>query len=162
MSEVVTLPQISAGGVVYRLKNGHPEVVLISVGNPPRWQLPKGMIDRGESAEIAARREVQEEAGVDSELLEPLETIEYWYFANQRGRRVRFHKQVHFFLFRYLTGDPANHDHEVSEARWVDLAEAEEMVRFDSEKKVLRRAKELIQEIENLSPGVQRDDSTGP
>lgn len=41
----------------------------------------------GESAEAAALREVREEAGIECELLEKIETIEYWYVADNRGRR---------------------------------------------------------------------------
>ncbi len=33
-------------------------------------------------------------------------------------------KSVGFFLFRYRSGDMADHDHEVEEARWMPLAEA--------------------------------------
>ena len=44
-------------------------VVLIRRKNPPLgWALPGGFIDRGETAEAAARREVQEELGVRVQL----------------------------------------------------------------------------------------------
>lgn len=135
---------ISAGGVVYRRLEGHTDIILISVGQNPRWQLPKGMVDPGETVEGAARREVREEAGVEADLQAPLDTIEYWFYSVNKDHKQRVHKFVHFYLFEYISGDPADHDHEVNEARWVELDQALAMVRFDSEKRVLRRAKELL------------------
>jgi len=137
--------QVSAGGVVYRRAAGGAEVVIVRVGPKGRWQLPKGIVDEGEKPEETAVREVREEAGVDARIAEPLDTIEYWYVGNERdGRRVRFHKFVHLFLLEYASGNVADHDHEVDEARWVPLAEAAGMLAFDSERKAMNQAAALI------------------
>lgn len=139
--------QVSAGGVVFRAAGDPPkaEVALVKVGPKGRWQLPKGIVDAGESPEQTAVREVREEAGVDGTVVEPLEVIEYWYVGNDRGgERVRFHKYVHFFLLAYHGGDVADHDHEVEESRWVPLEDAEQMLAFDSERKAMRRAAAII------------------
>ena len=140
-----TVRQVSAGGVVYRRGGGDgTEVALIRVG-PQRWQLPKGIVDEGESPELTAVREVREEAGVDARLVAPLEVIEYWYVGNDRdGRRVRFHKFVHLFLLEYEGGDVSDHDHEVDEARWVPAGKAEGMLAFGSERKTMALALELL------------------
>ena len=144
MPKLPTKTQISSGGVAFRELDVHIEVVLISVGAENRWQLPKGLVDNGESPEEAARREVREEGGVDTTLVQSIEKIEYWYVSKQAGEPTRFHKFVYFFLLRYLSGDPAHHDREVNEARWVEIGQAEDMLTFESEKKVLAKAKELI------------------
>jgi 8-oxo-dGTP diphosphatase len=89
--------QISAGGVVFRGDAGSVEVAIVSVGGMNRWQLPKGLVDKGENPEVTAVREAREEAGVSSEVVQPIETIEYWYAGLENGIRVRFHKRVHFF-----------------------------------------------------------------
>ena len=137
---VLTETQISAGGLVVRGSGKEAEVALISVGSPPRWQLPKGLIDKGESPETAAIREVREEAGIDAEIVSLIEKVEYWYQAKRGTERVRYHKFVYFFLMKYLSGDVADHDHEVNEAAWVALAEAETRLAFKSEKGVARKA----------------------
>ena len=137
--------QVSAGGVVYRRAAGGAEVAIVRVGPKRRWQLPKGIVEEGEDPEETAVREVREEAGVDAQVAAPLGTIEYWYVGNERdGRRVRFHKFVHLFLLEYASGDVADHDHEVDEARWVPLGEAAEMLAFESERKAMSQAAALI------------------
>lgn len=142
--KIPTLEQISAGGAAFRLENSKPQVAVVAVKPSRRWQLPKGLIDAGETEEQAALREVREEAGIECEVLEKINAVEYWYFAQNKGERVRYHKFVHFFLLRYLSGDVADHDHEIAEARWVSIDEAIEMLAFKGEKDVVRKAAELI------------------
>jgi len=136
--------QTSAGGVVFRVDKDRVEVVIVSVGGQHRWQLPKGLVDQGENPEITAVREAREEGGVDSEVVEPIETIEYWYAGLENGIRVRFHKRVHFYLLKYVSGDTKDHDWEVNEARWVPIEDAASQLAFDNERRVMDRAQELI------------------
>jgi 8-oxo-dGTP pyrophosphatase MutT (NUDIX family) len=146
MSGVVTKTQVSAGGVVFRRRRRLTEVALISVGEQNRWQLPKGLVDAGESPEDAALREAREETGLDAELIAPIEKIEYWYFSTERGARVRFHKFVHFYLLRFTSGDVRDHDAEVNEARWIEIDEAIEMLAFKGERAIVERAREMIED----------------
>ena len=143
-SRMPTRLQTSAGGVAFRHWRGRLCVALISVGDKRRWQLPKGIVDQDEASEAAALREVREEAGVDTELIELLDKIEYWYVSRERGQAVRFHKFVYFYLLRYLGGDVRRHDHEVHEARWFEIDQAIEALAFANEKEMVRRAKERL------------------
>jgi len=141
MSMMPTRLQTSAGGVAFRHWRGELRVALISVGERRRWQLPKGIVGEDESAEAAALREVREEAGIDAELIELLDKIEYWYVSRERGQMVRFHKFVYFYLLRYTSGDVRRHDDEVNEARWFEIDDAIAQLAFANEKAVVRRAK---------------------
>jgi 8-oxo-dGTP pyrophosphatase MutT (NUDIX family) len=144
VSKVPTRLQFSAGGVAFRKKAGRVEVALISVGESNRWQLPKGLVDKGESTESAALREVREETGIDAVMIERIDKVEYWYVSKDQGSPVRYHKFVYFYLLRYSSGDVLDHDQEVNEARWFDIDDAINKLAFDNEKKIMEKAREMI------------------
>src|SRR6476659_4780781 len=119
--KIRTEQQVSAGGVVYRKRSAGVDVAIIKVGPIIRWQLPKGIVDKGETSEQAALREVREETGLVAKIEAPLEKIEYWYVSGGKSGRVRYHKFVHFYLMKFRSGSTDDHDHEVLEARWVPI-----------------------------------------
>src|SRR5574339_829526 len=144
-ARVTTMDQVSAGGVAFRWRDSDPEIAIVSVKPKLRWQLPKGIVDPGESPEVTAVREVREEAGIETERLGLIETIEYWYRSVRNGKPVRYHKFVHFYLLEYRGGDVSNHDHEVEQSRWVSFDEAIELLEFKSEREVTEKARKLIE-----------------
>ena len=146
-AETITMDQVSAGGVAFRWQGSEPEMVIVSVKPKLRWQLPKGIVDPGETPEITAVREVREEAGIETDLIALIETIEYWYRSTRYGKPVRYHKFVHFYLLEYRSGNVSDHDHEVAEARWVSFDEAIEMLAFESERRAVEKAREMIAEM---------------
>lgn len=127
--------EFSAGGVAVRRFHGRPFVAVITTFKQA-LALPKGHPVAGESAADAAMREVREEAGIETVLVEPLDDIRYWYVRD--GRR-RF-KIVRFFLLRYRSGSVRDHDSEVASAAWIPLADAPERLTYPSERDVARRA----------------------
>jgi len=131
---------ISAGGVAFRNVGSELEIVLIKTASEGRWQLPKGIIDPGETPGIAALREARKEAGIDCELLLPLDVINYWFVDRYSSEAVKIHKFVHYFLMSYISGDVNDHDDEVFEARWVHSSEAARMLSFDTERTVVELA----------------------
>ena len=98
--------------------------------------LPKGHLDGDETPEEAARREVAEETGVQAELVDELGDVTYNY--ERKGRLVE--KMVRFYLFEYRSGDVADHDHEIEDARWSPMREAAEQLSYDGEREVVQRA----------------------
>jgi len=134
----------SAGGVVFRIFRGRPRVILVAVKGGKVWRLPKGEVEPGEDLRTTAEREVGEETGTRVLPLGKIGSIDYWFFAKEKERRVRIHKVVHFFLFRYKGGSVRRHDWEVDEARWFELDEAVRAISYANERKILEKAREKI------------------
>ena len=139
--------QISAGGIVYRCnEQGKLEVALIATHGGERWQLPKGLVEKGEPLEQTALREVREETGLEAEIVEKLEPIEYWFWGTEEGQRVRYHKKVYFFIMRFVGGDTSQHDFEVDQACWFPIEEAIERASYRTERELLAKVQEWGQE----------------
>lgn len=145
-----TRTEVSAGGVAFRESAGTFDVALIRT-HEGRWQLPKGWIEGQEAPEAAALREVREEAGILGEIVGPLDTIEYWFRSTYDPEPARVHKFVHFFLLRATGGSTDDHDHEVTEARWVPIEEAERMLDFKDERRMVALARQALEAVSRES-----------
>ena len=130
--------EVSAGGVVFRKRDSLIEVALTSRQQGKVWCLPKGLIEKGESPEETALREVREETGLEGRLVEKIEEIKYWYYS--KWEQVRVFKIVHFYLLEYLKGDTEQHDFEVDEVRWFTLEEAKRVLSYKSERGIVEKA----------------------
>lgn len=137
----------SSGGVVFKKENGEAFVVLVGVERKGKlvWALPKGLVEKGEKPEETALREVEEEAGVRGVLVDKIGDITYWYVDREEG--VRYHKIVHFYLFKFTEGSPENHDWEIKEARWFPIEQAIKVVEYQSERDIMLKAREMIEKI---------------
>ena len=120
-----------AGGLVYRLRGGSHQLLLVRARPKPHdWVFPKGHIERGESPDDCARREVREEAGVDAE---PVLLLGEDRFTNAKGNDVH----VVFFLMKYVRDVPAE---EERERRWCSIPQALTLIQFDSGRSTIRAA----------------------
>ncbi|HEX7299901.1 MAG TPA: NUDIX domain-containing protein [Solirubrobacteraceae bacterium] len=132
-----TSTEFSAGGVVVRDEQC---VVIVptrlAADGSKVLALPKGHPERDESAADAALREVREETGVESRLVEKLGDVRYWYMRG--GRRIA--KVVSFFLLEYVSGEVDDHDREVEDARWLALEDAARELTYRGERDMVARA----------------------
>jgi 8-oxo-dGTP diphosphatase len=96
------------------------------------WSLPKGKLLPGESWEDAALREVAEETGCRCELDRELSSNRY---IDPKGRD----KLVRWWLMRPMDGEFAP-SHEVDEFRWLPVGDADGMLDYEHDRRLLREA----------------------
>ena len=166
----VMVREISAGGVVIRIREGDWWMAAIEpaddpgratgdrskrAARPPKivlaktvLALPKGLVDPGEKPLETALREVYEETGVTADPVTKLGDSKYVY-TRVWGDGARVFKIVSFYLMRYRSGrinDIAPEMRvEVARARWVRLKDAPKLLAYKGEKQMARRALEYVE-----------------
>ena len=109
------------------------EVLVVHRPRYSDWSLPKGKLDPGETWEEAAVREVEEEAGVRTRLVRELPDVTY----DHRGRP----KRVRYWLMELIEDPPEfEPNDEVDAVRWASPADALELLSYERDRELLRRA----------------------
>lgn len=137
---------MSAGGVVYRVRDEQVEIIICGRENYSRtsviWQLPKGTPDSGETREETALREVNEESGLEIEIDDYIGNIEYWFALPNSG--VRCHKTVYYYLMEPTGGDISLHDHEFEYVKWSTVNEAVKALTYENEVGIVKDALSMV------------------
>ena len=123
-----------AGGVVYRTRDGAVEFLLVTARyQPGEWVLPKGHIEAGEQPGQAAVREVEEEAGVRTRVVQPLGDLEL--VVDGQPQRIAF-----FLMLAAGEGG----EREGRRFGWFGLEEALSRVTFAESRELITRAAGLM------------------
>jgi len=142
-----TRTAISHGGVVLRpTEDGDYEVVLCGRNISGTWQLPKGTPDPGETHEETALREVREETGLETRIIELVGEIRYSFV--RQSAETRYDKSVSYYLMEVKGGDLSLHDDEFDVVVWRDVREAAGNLTFENESRILEKAIALAQSRE--------------
>ncbi|MDE1827788.1 MAG: NUDIX domain-containing protein [Candidatus Micrarchaeota archaeon] len=140
----MTLEQ-SAGACIYRIDNGRPQILFL-LQKSGRLDTPKGHVERGESLEEAAKREIFEESGLKVEFL-PHFKEEIRYFVRKGKRKIP--KLVTLFLAK-MGGGKVKISHEHKAYKWLDLDGALELNTFKDLERHLRRMFEYVGRLERM------------
>ena len=139
--------ELSAGGVAVRQERGQWVVALLKTEHRRGavWVLPKGHVETGKREAIAdaAKREVQEEAGImDLIVKEQLGTTRFVFQAEQ----ALVKKTVHYFLM-VTTQQELHPQHEEGflEAGWFPLGLASTMLEYDTDQNIVAKAQQILE-----------------
>ncbi|MBC7556170.1 MAG: NUDIX domain-containing protein [Chryseobacterium sp.] len=113
----------ASGGIVYNQKN---EILFIH--RLGKWDLPKGKLEKGESIEENALREVEEETGLKNLILDQFINQTYHVYTERNGEKIL--KKTNWFKMFYNGNEtPVPQTEEgIKEASWKNKAEIKKEV----------------------------------
>jgi 8-oxo-dGTP pyrophosphatase MutT (NUDIX family) len=134
------MPVRSAGVVLFR-EGKKREYLLLE--HSYGWDLPKGMMDKGEKSQETALRELKEETGISKAEILPgfKETISFYY--TWKGKKLL--KFVVFYLAK-TRQKKVNLSFEHKNFVWLSYKKAVKKATFDNAKNVLTSAERWLNE----------------
>lgn len=131
----------SCGAVVYRIINGQRRYLLIKNKRSAHWGFPKGHIERGETAEDTAKREVLEETGIHIELLPDfVEESDY-------SIQGKIEKSVSIFLAKTKDTQTIIQKEEIEDYIWLQYEDALKTLKFENDKTILEKAEQYLNNV---------------
>ena len=110
----------AAGGIV---QNENKDLLFIYRKN--KWDLPKGKMEAGETAEVCAEREIEEETGIKNLMLKH-KVGETYHIYTERGKAIL--KISHWFYF--VTEDEQvltpQTEEDIAEVKWIHTKDIKE------------------------------------
>jgi 8-oxo-dGTP pyrophosphatase MutT (NUDIX family) len=125
----------AGGGMVF-----NPKGELLMMFRRGQWDMPKGKLDKGETIEACALREVEEETGISNlRLCGKLQTTYHTY--SFQGKTVL--KPSHWYKMEYAGAEDLvpQIEEDITELRWVDKVEAAELAQkaFPSIREMIKK-----------------------
>jgi len=135
--------EFAAGAVIFKRESGETLFLIIYSARNKIWGFPKGRIERGEAAKDAARREIQEETGLDNlRFISGFREEDVYEALSKRPpfKGEAIEKHVVYFLCETQDKNIIVDGKEITDYRFSTLSEAEKLIKFGNLKEILRRA----------------------
>jgi 8-oxo-dGTP pyrophosphatase MutT (NUDIX family) len=129
----MTNPLTHAGAVVFRKRDSQVLYLVVSSSDGINWVVPKGHIDPGETPEVAALRELAEEAGVVGEIVASLSARDFV----KTGKAAR----VQFFLVRETGSVDSIENRAIC---WEDETAARQLLTFAEAREALNEGATIV------------------
>ncbi|MBQ8382300.1 MAG: NUDIX domain-containing protein [Clostridia bacterium] len=134
-TRIIPLYHRSCGAIIYRKDHNHIRYLLLFQRGSHTWSFPKGHMERNESEEETALREVQEEVGMQIRLRQG--------FRGEASYSVGIGEKTVVLFLAKATNPPVLSSQEVLTSRWVTLQDAEKLLHV-SYMAVLRNAEAFL------------------
>jgi len=121
-----------AGAVLFRKKNGKTSWFLVQSKGKDYWELPKGIVRKGESSVRTAIRTIGEMAGLQARVLE------------EAGRGVEQGNLIVYYLMQHRNSSSSKSNY--SKVSWVPYYSAKQKLSKSWEKKIIMQAKQVLHE----------------
>ena len=133
----------SAGAIVFR-RDKEIKYLLIQYGWG-HWEFPRGLIEKGESLEDTARREIKEETGIED--IRFISGFKEWikFFFKLKGKNIM---KIAIFLLAETKTEKVKLSYEHKDYGWLDYKEALNRLTFENSKEVLKKANDFLKKQE--------------
>ena len=149
----------SAGAIIFRKEEGNIYYLLLNYppsneGKRGQWGFAKGHVEKDETEQQTALREIAEETGIkDIKIIQGFKKLEKYFFRKSYGLEGEARKKapwvfksVVFFLAETKTKD-VKISHEHTGFLWLPIEEAIKKTTFKNSKKLLKDANDFITKI---------------
>ena len=135
----------SSGGVVINKIGGTPSILVCRNEAKNEWRLPKGMLEQDEGVKACAIREVNEETGLNTKIIEFIDFINWCYVFDNKV----WDETVFFYLMEATNTEIGNHDSEFDSIEWKTFKEACSLLTFINEISIVESAIKKYETKEN-------------
>lgn len=151
---MATRREVSSGGIVYKVTARGVSVAFIR-DSAGKWTFPKGHVERHETIEKTARREVREETGLKNlRLVRKLGRITITFEDRYVRKGDTVTKDIHYFLFeaphnarikKRRPVDKGDKGERIRGARFVRLKETRKLSAYEDMEIIVEKAMQLIE-----------------
>ncbi len=142
--------EYSAGAVIYKEgRDGKPLFLLLMKKNN-EYDIPKGHIEKGESSEEAARREIKEETGLDVNFIPGFSTVTKYFFYVKKEKTMKTNR---LFLSR-MDNPKVRISHEHRGYYWLTYEQTMKAIKYKNTRQLFTEANWYIErcnEMEKLN-----------
>ncbi len=137
------IPQISAGGVVYKRDGGEVYFLVIKRNQMNDWTLPKGHREKGENLQETAIREVEEETSIRVYPEKYIDTA--MYNVTDKEEKIVYIRVVFWFLMKPENTDISKKpDKEIAEVKWIKYDDLLNILSYSSDKYIIKKSIDYI------------------
>lgn len=141
LEKINCLYEKSCGAIVIYHSGSDYKILLVKNHNGRNYSFPKGHVEKGETEQQTAVREVKEETGLDIEIIDSFrEVADYCPFG-------KIKKRVVFFMAQTFSDKVTIQKEELDSYMWVNLFEAHNKCTYDNDLRVIRKAKENLDKL---------------
>ena len=146
----------SAGAVIYRMENNKIYYLLLHYSPSEKrrrgqWGFAKGHVEKGETDEQTAIREITEETGIEDIVIMPgFKELEKYFFrkvyglkGEERKKAPWIFKSVIFFLAQTQTKEIKISDEHIGFV-WLEFVDAVKKLSFKNSKELIKKANKVI------------------
>jgi 8-oxo-dGTP pyrophosphatase MutT (NUDIX family) len=141
--------ETSVGAFIYKIENDEMLFLLVYSKRNKEWGFPKGHIEPNETELETAKREIEEETGItDIQFINDFRCVDTYKIkgtlSTTKNRIID--KNVIYYLARTKEDFKGSVDDEIGQGKWVNYNQSIEYLKYDNQKKLLKKAYTFLKE----------------